>query len=287
MLIPGGMPHVIENMGRTSSAVLLRRVRADGPGARLPRSEGRGGARRVRGDPRRAAAGARGGEVDGRRPSARGAAGVRAARARSSRCSSRPRPATTSLYVGILEAEPGAEVPRNSHPGSAEILYVLSGGGEVTDRQREDHVRRRRGAAHPRRPAARRQVHRPGQDGHAAGVRAGRSRRALPCPAAARGRRQDRRPSDTSDDTDDRFRAVRGATGPAGVRARVVRAPDRPQRAPLGRGGALPARDRPGAGRDGPAGDADPGGVRRRGDEVPRLRHRAGGGGARRRAPSG
>jgi quercetin dioxygenase-like cupin family protein len=34
-----------------------------------------------------------------------------------------------SLYVGILEAEPGAEVPRNTHPGSAEILYVVSGGG--------------------------------------------------------------------------------------------------------------------------------------------------------------
>jgi mannose-6-phosphate isomerase-like protein (cupin superfamily) len=37
-----------------------------------------------------------------------------------------------NLYVGILEAEPGAEVPRNSHPGSAEILYVMSGGGDVT-----------------------------------------------------------------------------------------------------------------------------------------------------------
>jgi quercetin dioxygenase-like cupin family protein len=37
-----------------------------------------------------------------------------------------------ALYVGILEAEPGAEVPRNSHPGSAEILYVVSGAGDVT-----------------------------------------------------------------------------------------------------------------------------------------------------------
>ena len=37
-----------------------------------------------------------------------------------------------ALYVGILEAQPGAEVPRNSHPGSAEILYVLSGSGDVT-----------------------------------------------------------------------------------------------------------------------------------------------------------
>src|SRR5262249_29284436 len=37
-----------------------------------------------------------------------------------------------ALYVGILEAEPGAEVPRNTHPGSAEILYVASGAGEGT-----------------------------------------------------------------------------------------------------------------------------------------------------------
>jgi quercetin dioxygenase-like cupin family protein len=37
-----------------------------------------------------------------------------------------------ALYVGILEAEPGAEVPRNTHPGSAEILYVVTGAGDVT-----------------------------------------------------------------------------------------------------------------------------------------------------------
>jgi quercetin dioxygenase-like cupin family protein len=39
---------------------------------------------------------------------------------------------TNALYVGILEAEPGAEVPRNTHPGSAEILYVVSGAGDVS-----------------------------------------------------------------------------------------------------------------------------------------------------------
>ena len=61
----------------------------------------------------------------------RGAAGVRRARGRSSRCSTR-QDRQQALYVGMLEAEPGAEVPRNSHPGSAEILYVLSGGGDVT-----------------------------------------------------------------------------------------------------------------------------------------------------------
>jgi quercetin dioxygenase-like cupin family protein len=36
------------------------------------------------------------------------------------------------VYVGVLEAEPGAEIPRNTHPGSAEILFVVSGTGELT-----------------------------------------------------------------------------------------------------------------------------------------------------------
>jgi quercetin dioxygenase-like cupin family protein len=37
------------------------------------------------------------------------------------------------IYVGLLEAEPGAEVARHSHAGSEELLYVLSGdGGELT-----------------------------------------------------------------------------------------------------------------------------------------------------------
>jgi quercetin dioxygenase-like cupin family protein len=37
-----------------------------------------------------------------------------------------------NAYLGLLEADPGAEIARHSHAGSAEILYVVAGTGEVT-----------------------------------------------------------------------------------------------------------------------------------------------------------
>ena len=37
-----------------------------------------------------------------------------------------------SAYLGVLEADPGLEIPRHQHPNSAEILYVVQGGGELT-----------------------------------------------------------------------------------------------------------------------------------------------------------
>jgi quercetin dioxygenase-like cupin family protein len=38
----------------------------------------------------------------------------------------------TTAYLGILEADPGCEIPRHLHPLSAEIMYVVSGGGVLT-----------------------------------------------------------------------------------------------------------------------------------------------------------
>jgi quercetin dioxygenase-like cupin family protein len=37
-----------------------------------------------------------------------------------------------AIYLGKLEAEPGVEVPRNTHPGVDEILFVAAGTGELT-----------------------------------------------------------------------------------------------------------------------------------------------------------
>jgi quercetin dioxygenase-like cupin family protein len=37
-----------------------------------------------------------------------------------------------AIYLGKLEAEPGVEVPRNTHPGSDEILFLSAGAGELT-----------------------------------------------------------------------------------------------------------------------------------------------------------
>jgi quercetin dioxygenase-like cupin family protein len=36
------------------------------------------------------------------------------------------------VYVGLLESDGGGEIPRHSHEGSEEILYVLAGDGELT-----------------------------------------------------------------------------------------------------------------------------------------------------------
>jgi quercetin dioxygenase-like cupin family protein len=38
----------------------------------------------------------------------------------------------TNAYFGMLEADPGVEIPRHEHAGSAEILYVVQGAGELT-----------------------------------------------------------------------------------------------------------------------------------------------------------
>jgi quercetin dioxygenase-like cupin family protein len=36
------------------------------------------------------------------------------------------------MAVDYMELQPGAEVPRHTHPGTTEVLYVLSGGGTLT-----------------------------------------------------------------------------------------------------------------------------------------------------------
>jgi quercetin dioxygenase-like cupin family protein len=37
-----------------------------------------------------------------------------------------------AVALSVVEFEPGAEIPRHTHDGSAEILYILSGGGTLT-----------------------------------------------------------------------------------------------------------------------------------------------------------
>jgi quercetin dioxygenase-like cupin family protein len=132
ILIPAGMPHAIENMGRTSSAVMLDVFAPMGP-ERVYRDSkdpaGLAAFQVIRGAPPPAPAGAK--------FVVRSAADADTLPVFGGKGKIKPllEPAKTgnkSLYVGILEAEPGAEVPRNTHQGSAEILYVVSGAGDVT-----------------------------------------------------------------------------------------------------------------------------------------------------------
>jgi quercetin dioxygenase-like cupin family protein len=132
ILIPAGMPHAIENMNRTSSAVMLDVFAPMGPERvyRDPKDEaGRAAFEVIRGAPPPAPAGAKFTVATADRADA---LSVFAGKGKIRPLIDPAKTGNRALYVGILEADPGAEVPRNSHPGSAEILYVMSGAGNVT-----------------------------------------------------------------------------------------------------------------------------------------------------------
>jgi quercetin dioxygenase-like cupin family protein len=130
--IPAGMPHAIENMGRQTPAVLLDVFVPMGPERvyRDPKDEAGRAAFQVIRDAGAAA-------PPGAHFTVAGAADADKLSVFGGKGKIRPllEPAKTEskgLYLGLLEAEPGAEVPRNSHAGAAEILFVVSGGGELT-----------------------------------------------------------------------------------------------------------------------------------------------------------
>jgi quercetin dioxygenase-like cupin family protein len=132
ILIPAGMPHAIENMNRTSTAVMLDVFAPPGPERvyRDPKdAAGRAAFEVIRGAPPPAPAGAKFTVASADRADA---LSVFAGKGKIKPLIDPAKTGNRALYVGILEADPGAEVPRNSHPGSAEILYVMSGAGNVT-----------------------------------------------------------------------------------------------------------------------------------------------------------
>jgi len=131
--IPPGMPHAIENMGRQTPAVMLEVFAPPGP-------------ERVYRDPKDPA-GRAAFEVIRDSAKAEAPPGAHFVVASAAKADVLPLPGgkasarmlldeettgSKAVYLGLLEAEPGAEVPRHNHPGTAEILYVLSGGGQVT-----------------------------------------------------------------------------------------------------------------------------------------------------------
>jgi len=129
------MPHVLENMGRQTPAVLLQVFAPPGP-ERVYRDP-QDAVGRAAFDVIRDAKAAKTPPgppapltvIDGSKmvalPIAGGKAKVRI-------LLEQPGTGSAAASLGILEAEPGAEVPRHSHAGAAEIVYVLAGAGELT-----------------------------------------------------------------------------------------------------------------------------------------------------------
>ena len=135
IFIPGEMPHAIENMARQASSSMLEIFVPPGPERvyRDPKDEiGRAAFEVIR-DPRKAIAaegahfvvGSVAGKGDRVETTAGGKARVRTLLRETA-------VEDQSVSMGVLEAEPGSELPRHTHASSAEILYILSGGGELT-----------------------------------------------------------------------------------------------------------------------------------------------------------
>lgn len=129
--IPGGMPHAIENMGRSAAAVLLDLFVPPGP-------------ERVYRDPKDPAGRAAFVVIHESKPAnppgdklVVGSTRTEAAlplfggRAKAIPMLAPAETGDKGFYLGKLEAEPGVQVPRHQHAGD-EIIFVLSGAGELT-----------------------------------------------------------------------------------------------------------------------------------------------------------
>jgi quercetin dioxygenase-like cupin family protein len=137
VFIPVGAPHVIENMGRQTPAVLLDYFVPMGP-ERVYRDPtdpvGRNAFEVIRG-----AAAPGGAAAAVAAPIRWGIASaskvepitLAGGKARVHKLLTTENTGQATAYLGVLEAEPGAEIPRHVHT-SAEILYVVSGGGTLT-----------------------------------------------------------------------------------------------------------------------------------------------------------
>ena len=132
--ISGNMPHALENMGRSAPALIIQIFAPLGPERvyRDSKDEAGRAAFEVIRDPRQAVA-PEGGRIVAM-PAVKGTGhSIAGGKAKARFLFDEEATGSQDIYVGLLEAEAGAEVARHSHAGSEEVLYVLSGdGGELT-----------------------------------------------------------------------------------------------------------------------------------------------------------
>ena len=130
--IPPAMPHAIENMGRQTPAVLLEVFVPPGPEKvyRDPKDPAGRAAFEVLHDPR--VANPPGAKFVVAEPKPAAAVPVFGGKAKVTPLLDVANTGQKAIYLGKLEAEPGAEVPGNTHPGSDEILFLAAGAGELT-----------------------------------------------------------------------------------------------------------------------------------------------------------
>jgi len=129
--IPKGFPHVIENMGRQISAEMLQVFSPSGPEKvyRDPTDPtARAAFEVLRGDPGKAPEGAKLVVARGQNSVAKATLGGKA----SEQLLMDPSlTGDASFSIGLVQYQPGAFVPKHANAGSAEFLWVVSGGGIV------------------------------------------------------------------------------------------------------------------------------------------------------------
>jgi len=138
MFIPIGAPHVIENMGRSSPVEILDAFVPMGPERvfRDPNDPvGRNGFEVIHGN------GDPGGPASGMATAIKWTVVTAAkvdpitignGKARVRKLLTPENTGHTTAYLGLLEADPGYQIPRHMHPLSAEIDYCTVGGGQIT-----------------------------------------------------------------------------------------------------------------------------------------------------------
>ncbi len=131
--VPAGHPHVIENMGRQSTAVFLQAFAPPGP-ERVYRDsadvQGRADFEVLR-DPKTIKKQA-GAKVVVRSAAETAVVPILDGKATARLLLEPSMTGSPALALGLVEFAAGAEVPRHTHPGSTEVLYVVSGGGTLT-----------------------------------------------------------------------------------------------------------------------------------------------------------
>jgi len=133
IFIPAEMPHVIENMVRSASVEILQVFAPLGPERvyRDPKDEKGRAAFDVIRDPKKAVVPGGGHftvESFEKAPVHTASGGKVKVHALFDPANS----GSDAASASVVEFTPGTEIPRHSHDGSAEIIYVLAGTGEVT-----------------------------------------------------------------------------------------------------------------------------------------------------------
>lgn len=135
VFVPAAYPHVIENMGRTSTAVFLQAFAPPGPERvyRDPKDvQGRADFEVIRDPGKAKAPPAANGKLVARSASDATALPMAGVRGSTARILLEPQvTGSQAIAVDLLEFAPGVEVPRHQHAGSAEVLYVVAGGGTL------------------------------------------------------------------------------------------------------------------------------------------------------------